>query len=112
MRREWIYAWLLLLPAMIILIGFTHLPALETIINSFFSTGRGRRPSVFVGTENYERLLADPVFIKALLNNLVYAAVTIPASIILALIMAVFVNEKREAARSCAWRFSRRQFCP
>lgn len=94
MRRDWIYAWLLLLPAMIILIGFTHLPAIETIINSFFSTGRGRRPSVFVGTENYATLLADPVFTKALINNLIYAAVTIPASIILALIMAVFVNEK------------------
>jgi len=94
MRRDWIYACLLLSPAMFILVGFTHIPAIETIINSFFSTGRGRRVPEFIGTDNYTTLLADPVFIKALKNNLIYAAVTIPASIILALMMAVFVNEK------------------
>lgn len=84
----------MLLPALVLLFGFTHVPAVETIIDSFYSTGRGRRPSVFVGDENYQRLLADEVFIKAFWNNMIYALVTIPASIILALLMALFVHDR------------------
>jgi len=92
MRREWVHAWLLLLPAVVLLFTFTHLPAVQTVIDSFWSTPRGRRPSVFVGLANYERLLADPVFVLAMVNNAIYAAVTIPLSIALALAMAVFVQ--------------------
>lgn len=94
MRRDTITASLLLLPAMVLLVGFTHIPAIETIIDSFWSTARGRRPSVFVGADNYDRLIADEVFIKALINNAIYALVTIPASIIIALAMALFVHGK------------------
>lgn len=94
MRREWIYAWLMLTPAVVMLAAFTHIPAVTTIIGSFFSTGRGRRPSVFVGFENYQRLLEDEVFMQVLFNNLVYAAFTIPLSIGIALAMALFVHQK------------------
>ncbi|WP_114010033.1 carbohydrate ABC transporter permease [Cohaesibacter intestini] len=94
MRREWIYALLLLLPAMILLMGFTHIPAIETIIDSFYSTPRGRRAARFVELENYRTLLADDVFLRAFWNNLIYAAVTIPASIIISLGMALFVHSR------------------
>lgn len=92
MRRDWLHAALLLLPALILLVVFTHLPAIQTVIDSYWSTPRGRRPSVFVGTANYQRMLADPVFARAMVNNAVYAALTIPASIALALAMALFVQ--------------------
>lgn len=92
MRRDWGHAALLLLPAMVLLFAFTHLPAIQTVIDSFWSTPRGRRPSVFVGDANYRRMLADPIFLKAMSNNAIYAALTIPASIALALAMAIFVQ--------------------
>ena len=47
-RRQWIYAWLMLSPAMALLILFTHYPAVQTILNSFYSTPRGRRKAVWV----------------------------------------------------------------
>lgn len=93
-RREWLVAAAFLAPALILLFGFTHYPAVQTVIDSFWSTARGRRPSVFVGLGNYARLLDDPIFLKAMVNNAIYAAITIPASIALALIMALFVNGK------------------
>ena len=34
-----VYGWLLLTPAAILLIGFTHYPAAATLFDSFFSTG-------------------------------------------------------------------------
>ncbi|MBR9843885.1 MAG: sugar ABC transporter permease [Rhodobacteraceae bacterium] len=92
-RRDWIHGWLLVLPAMALLALFTHLPAVTTVWNSFFSTPRGRRPAVFVGLDNYERLLNDPIFWKVLTNNLWFALGTIPASIALAIAMALFVNQ-------------------
>src|SRR5262249_10896749 len=96
MRRgiEAIYGWLLLLPAMALLALFTHWPALATLLDSFFSTPRPRRPSVFVGLDNYRAMLADPVFWQALVNNLWFALGTIPLSIALALLMAVWVNDR------------------
>lgn len=93
-KREWINAWLLLMPALLLLFGFTHLPAVQTVLDSFWSTPRGQRPAVFLGLDNYERMLSDAVFIKAMINNAIYAAITIPASIALALSMALFVSRK------------------
>ncbi|MDP3522967.1 MAG: sugar ABC transporter permease [Hoeflea sp.] len=93
-RRHWIHAWLLLLPAFVFLIAFTHYPAVQTLIDSFWSTPRGRRPSVFVGAENYTRMMADPVFAKAMWNSAIYAALTIPTSIVLSLAMALFVQAR------------------
>jgi len=92
--REWVHAWLLLLPAAALLALFTHYPAVANLWHSFHSTPKGARPPVFVGAENYRQLADDPVFWQALGNNLWYALGTIPLSIALALVMAVWVNER------------------
>lgn len=92
--RNLIHGSLLLLPAAVLLWVFTYQPILATIFHSSFSTPKGRRPSVFVGVDNYTRMIADPVFWHALTNNLVYALVTIPVSMALALAMALFVNAR------------------
>ncbi|MDB5592088.1 MAG: u 1 [Enterovirga sp.] len=92
--RDTLIGWALLAPAMTLLVAFTHWPALASLIESFYSTARPRRPARFVGTANYEQILADPVFWQAFSNNLLYAAGTIPVSIALAILMAVWVNDR------------------
>jgi sn-glycerol 3-phosphate transport system permease protein len=89
-----LYAYLLLLPALVLLLAFTHVPAVATLIDSFLSTPKGSRPAVWVGLENYRVMAGDPVFWKALSNNLWFALATIPLSIGLALLMALWVNER------------------
>ena len=89
-----VHAWLLLLPAMTLLALFTHWPALATFIDSFFSTPRPKRGATFVGLENYRQIIDDPIFWQALTNNLLFAIGTIPVSIGLALLMAVWVNDR------------------
>jgi sn-glycerol 3-phosphate transport system permease protein len=89
-----IYGWLLLLPAAVMLVAFTHYPAVATFIDSFYSTPRGRRGAVFVGLDNYQTMLADPVFWRALQNNVLYAASVIPLTIALALAMALLIDGK------------------
>src|SRR4051812_11259419 len=89
-----LHGWLLLLPAMVCLVAFTHWPALASIVESFYSTPRPRRPSHFVGLDNYAVMLSDPIFWQSLVNNLWFALGTIPVSIALALLMAVWVNDR------------------
>lgn len=89
-----IYGWLLLLPAAVLLGAFTHFPAVATFVESFYSTAKGGRPARAVGLDNYRTMLDDPIFWKSLENNALYALGTIPASIALALLMALWVNGK------------------
>ena len=87
-------AWLLLLPALSFLIAFTHWPTLKSIWRSFTWARSDVAPSQFVGLENYQLLLEDPVFLKVIENNFWYAIGTVPTSIALAIIMALWVNSK------------------
>ena len=91
---QWLYGWLLLLPAAALLALFTHYPAIATLWHSFRSTPKGSRPAVFVGVDNYAQLVDDPIFWQSLTNNLWFALGTIPLSIALALLMEVWVNGK------------------
>ena len=85
---------LLLLPAFVLLVAFTHYPTIASLIDSFYSAAKGSRPSRWVGLENYDVMVNDPVFWKAARNNLWFALATIPLSIGLALLMAIWVNER------------------
>ena len=92
--KQWLYAWLLLAPAMSLLVLFTHYPTVANLWHSFLSTPKGSRPAVWVGADNYVQLVEDPIFWQALSNNLWYALGTIPVSIALSLLMAVWVHGK------------------
>ena len=95
-----VHGWLLLLPAAVLLTAFTHYPAVATLWHSFFTTGKPNRPPVFVGVDNYQALLDDPVFWQSLANNLWFALGTIPVSIALALLMAIWVNGRLDGKNS------------
>ena len=87
-----VHGWLLLLPAAVLLAVFTHYPAGATLWHSFFSTPKPNRPAAFAGIDNYRAMAEDPVFWQSLANNLWFALGTIPVSIALALLMAIWVN--------------------
>lgn len=93
-RRQAIYGWLLLSPAAVLLTTFAFYPSLATLWSSLFSRETRRRPSEFVGVENYSDLFADPTFWTVVQNNLIYAAATIPISMAIALAMALWANSK------------------
>ena len=85
-RRQAIYGWLLLSPAAVLLTLFAFYPSVATLWSSLFSRGTRRNPTEFVGTENYAELFADPTFWIVVKNNLLYAGITIPVSILIALL--------------------------
>jgi len=92
--RAWlnaVNAWLLLLPAALFLGAFTHYPVLATIRSSLFVVPRNGG-EVFAGLDNYGSMTEDPIFWKAFVNNVWFALGTVPTSIALALLMAIWVN--------------------
>lgn len=86
--------WLLLTPAAVLLLLFTHWPIAATLFSTVYRRATAVRPATFLWLENYRYLITDPVFIKAALNNLVYALATVVPSVALAIGMAMWVNSR------------------
>ena len=87
------FAWGLLAPSLLFLLLFTYLPVARVIVDSLYATphGTGARPS-FAGLDNFVRVLADPAFRQAALNNLVYAVGVLVPTLLLALGFALAVQ--------------------
>lgn len=64
--------WLYLLPAFLVYFIFTFIPILETFRSSFFDWNGYYAEKTFVGFQNYVNLFSDPLFLKAISNNLVF----------------------------------------
>ena len=86
-------AYFMLAPFMLLFIIFTVLPVVLSIFLSLTDFNMLQMPH-WLGIENYMRLfLNDEIFILAIQNTLVFAAITGPVSYILALLVAWFINE-------------------
>ncbi|GAA3400000.1 carbohydrate ABC transporter permease [Paenibacillus hodogayensis] len=91
--KSGLFAWLLLLPSLIFLFLFTFYPIFKTVRLSFYQADLASPEPFFIGLDNYRALLADEVFAKVMINNLLFALGTVPTSLALALLMAVFANK-------------------
>jgi len=97
LRLNWKLCTILLILPCSFLIAFTHYPAVQALLNSFWNNASSRRPSKFIGLKNYEALIQDDRLIQVLLNSAFYAIGTIPIAIILAIVMALLVNSRLPA---------------
>ena len=93
-KSEFIWGWLFIAPTMLGLIILNIIPIFQTIYQSFFKTGDFGKGNIFVGGANYAKVFADKEVWQALINTLKYAAVEVPLSIIISLVLAVFLNGK------------------
>lgn len=83
----------LMLPGLVVFTMFTIYPILKLFYISFFDWNMGMgQKSIFIGFNNYVRVFSDPTFKIAFQNTLAYAVITVPAQIILGLLVAVFIN--------------------
>ncbi|AWI78018.1 ABC transporter permease [Parazoarcus communis] len=87
-------AALMLLPSLVFLALFTYWPILRSVWFSFHDVMLGSPEIFFLGLENYTRLLADGLFWKSFGNTAMYTLLTIPLSIICALLLAVALDTK------------------
>lgn len=92
LRREGAIAIAFLAPAVAMLVFLRLLPLAEGLNNSFQAWRFG--DSGFVGLENYARILQDPTFVNALVVTLVFALIVNPFQIVIALLLAVLLNQR------------------
>jgi len=86
-------AWLLAGPALAGLLLFVALPFLVAVGLAFTNLRLGSPlPVEFVGLEQFRRILGDPRFGRALLNNGLFALVVVPVQTSAALILALLLN--------------------
>lgn len=79
--HENIAGWLFLSLNLIGYIIFKLIPIILSLIFSFcdWNLVSGLKGIKFIGLKNYINLWTDDIFIKSLVNTIVYAAVTVPA---------------------------------
>lgn len=86
-------AWAFIVPSIILIVVFVFYPMLQAFSTSF-QTGTGTKLT-FNGLANYQRLLTDGTFKKALFNTFVFLIVQVPIMILLALIVSSMLNDER-----------------
>lgn len=93
-RKESRWGWLFIAPAFVHLLLFALVPILYAFGLSLFRTRLVSSEREFAGVENYTFAVAEPSFQNALWNSARYALVSVPLGLIVALAVAIMVNQK------------------
>jgi multiple sugar transport system permease protein len=93
LKRSVRSAYLLISPYLLFLAVFLIYPVFFSIWLTFHDWNIVSPEIPFVGLENYRRLLGDELFYKALWNTFRFIMINIPLQIVLALLLAVALNQ-------------------
>lgn len=85
-------AWLFILPSLVLIICFVFYPMIQAFLTSF-QTGMANNTQ-FGGIANYQRLITDSTFKKALFNTILFLIVQVPVMILLALVISSMINNE------------------
>lgn len=91
--REAPLAYLFMVPGLLILVLFMAYPFILGIYLSLTDKMVGFADFDFVGLENYQLLLRDPVFRTTVANTLIYSFITVPFKLVLGLGLALILNQ-------------------
>ncbi len=88
-------AWLMLLPAGVLMITFLLIPIGLTFILAFTNARLiSPEPARFIGVANFTRLFDNATFWKSLANTVIFAVVIVPVQSLVALGLALLINTK------------------
>ena len=92
-RRRALWGLALIAPNTLGLLFFFGIPVLLSLFTAF-QQWNGIKPPVFIGLENFQRLLSDPKFWQALGNTLKLLLVVVPIGTVFSLSVAILLNQK------------------
>ena len=87
--REARSAYLFMLPSLVILTVFVFWPIFQSFLLSFYHWSFGSSVQQWAGLDNYQRLIPDQRVWSAFRNTLYYAAITVPVTMALSLVLAL-----------------------
>ena len=85
--------WLFLLPGLVVVVGFSLYPFVNTLILAF-TDARVLGGGTFTGGENFTRMVDDPQFWTALRNSSLYVIGVVPPLVLLPLLLALLVQRQ------------------
>jgi trehalose/maltose transport system permease protein len=89
------FAWLLLVPALVVVALVALVPLVQTVWMSFTDARLGSlRPVRFVGLANYVNLFQDYLFWQSIGVTVSFAVITVLAEFVLGMIIALVVNSQ------------------
>lgn len=88
--RETAFWYLLLSPSLLVIFGFLVIPMFWSLYYSFTKGGMLGKHS-FVGFQNYSKAFVHPIFLQTLQNTTLYAVLTVPIVLLLAMIVALII---------------------
>ncbi|MEO3793297.1 sugar ABC transporter permease [Nonomuraea sp. B10E15] len=97
--QRWYTPYLFVIPALALFGVFFAWPAITAIQLSFLEYDVVSQP-VFVGVENFTRIVGDSRFWTALLNSLLFLVGMFPLLVVVPLLLAVLVNQKLPGIRT------------
>jgi multiple sugar transport system permease protein len=92
--RDGLSTLVFLLPALLVFGVFSWFPILRSIVMSVQETNLVSTPT-FVGVENFARVVADPLFGKAIANTAYFALLALIVGFPIPLVLAVVMSEAR-----------------
>lgn len=92
--RNTLTGYAFILPNLIGYTIFVFIPVIFSFILSVMSWDGSQRPMEFVGLANFVKIFGDRIFRGTLLHTISYALMTVPPTLILALLLAVLLNSK------------------
>ncbi len=93
MKQNNINSYILVSPYLLHVLVFVLFPVAFSLFLTFHEWNI-IGPMKYVGSSNYEKLLMDQYFLKSIRNTLVFLAIHIPLQIIIAIGIAVILNQK------------------
>ena len=93
-RRESIAAYIFMAPSLLFFLGFVVFPIGMCLVTSFFKYTMAE--FTFIGLENYQKMLTDPIFGKALVNTLVIVLISVPVTCFFSLWVASLIFKMRQ----------------
>jgi raffinose/stachyose/melibiose transport system permease protein len=91
-------AWIL--PAIVVLAVFVYLPLVQNLGFSTLEWDIYSGSQEFIGLDNYEKLVGDPIFWSSLWNNVLYAVISLAFQVFGAIVLAAVI----EGIRNDRWR--------
>lgn len=90
--REALWAYAFLAIPLVFFLGIRIWPAIQSFLLSLQTWHVNPDMREFVGLRYYEEMLQTPRLLQALRNTLVYAAITVPAQLVIGLGLALLLN--------------------
>lgn len=84
--------WLFLAPALIFITIFNVTPLIRTFVIAF-QKGTLNNPE-FAGISNFQRVITDPVFHRAIRNTALYAFIVVPVGMVISLFIAMSIHKR------------------